>query len=469
MARLPVPGPQLSEAATGLELPAPPLPAAERDVLERLWAAGHAAYVVGGSLRDHLLGLSADDWDVATDALPERLLELLPDARYENRFGTVVASDVEVTTFRRDHRYGDHRRPDAVTFTDSLTEDLCRRDFTINAIGWGRSARSDPTDLGWVDPTSGLVDLRAGLIRAVGEPSARFDEDALRLVRAVRIAALLGFSIEDRTRDALEAHAADVRFVAQERIGREFARLMAIRPPSRGFRLLAESGLLLPLFPELAAQRGVAQDKVPGADLWDHCLATLDGAAELSPENARLHLAALLHDTGKPESFADGRFPGHDEAGARIARAFLGRLAWDGRTIGWVERLVRWHMFTYEASWSDAAVRRFMRRVGPDLVDDLLLLRAADNMGSGLPADAGRLAELRARVGQVRDEGAPLSLRDLAVNGDDLLHELDRAPGPWLGTLLDRMLESVIADPSRNTRERLLADAHSMMPGPEEA
>jgi tRNA nucleotidyltransferase (CCA-adding enzyme) len=211
----------------------------------------------------------------------------------------------------------------------------------------------------------------------------------------------------------------------------------------------------------------VPQDKIPGHDLWEHTLATLDAAASLAPDREVPKLAALLHDVGKPETFADGRFFGHDEAGARIAREVLARLAFPARAIDHVCRLIRHHMFSYEPTWSDAAVRRFMRRVGDGLpedrldavVDDLLDLRRADNLGSGRPIDSGGVDELRARVRAQREAGAPLTLRQLAVDGHDLQQELERPPGPWLGRLLDRLLESVVADPARNTRVRLMADA----------
>jgi tRNA nucleotidyltransferase/poly(A) polymerase len=453
----PVDPPAPIDPPAPVERPAPALPDPVRSLLERLWSAGHAAHVVGGALRDELLGRPGADWDVATDARPERILELFPGGTYQNRFGTVLADRVEVTTFRRDHAYGDHRRPDAVTFTDSIEEDLARRDFTINAIAWGRSGGS--TDASWVDPADGLADLKARLVRAVGDPNARFDEDALRLVRAARIAAQLGFEIEPATRAQMQAHAADVRYLASERVGQELRKLLTARPPSSGLRILAETDLLAPLFPELAAQRGVPQDKIAGHDLWDHCLATLDAAADIAPGDEGLLLAALLHDTGKPDTFADGRFLGHDEAGARISLAFLARLGHPSRMATRVARLVRCHMFRYEPAWSDAAVRRFMRRVGVDLVDDLIALRAADNVGSGLPPEAGGLAELRSRVEQERMSRAPLSLRDLAVDGRDLLEALGRPPGPWVGLMLERLLESVVADPSRNRREILLNDA----------
>lgn len=438
-----------------------PVPDSVHDVLARLWQSGHAAYVVGGGVRDTLLNRRVVDWDVATDAAPERIRALFSNGKYENRFGTVVVpssgTNVEVTTFRRDHQYADHRRPDSVTFTNSVDEDLARRDFTVNAIAWGRAA--GVPDEHWVDPTNGRSDLAAHLLRAVGEPAARFDEDGLRLLRAARLAAELQFEVEPRTRTGMAATAQTVAWVSAERVGAELRRMVAADPPSAAFRILAETGVLAHALPELAAQIGIAQDKIPGHDLWDHCLATADAAAQIDRENSRLRLAALLHDIGKPATLADGHFIGHDAEGARLAASLLGRLAFPRREAEQVSALIGQHMFSYEPRWSGAAVRRFVRRVGRELVDDLLKLRAADNVGSGLPREAGRLDELRQRIDAELRANPPLELRDLAVRGDDLIEHLRMTPGPELGALLDRLLGLVIADPAQNTRAALLAHA----------
>ena len=432
-----------------------------RAVLEALWRSGHAAYLVGGCVRDELLERPVADWDVATDARPERTRELFPSGRYENRFGTVTVAtgkrNVEITTFRRDHHYGDHRRPDSVTFSDEIGEDLVRRDFTVNAIAWGRSADDPRSAL--VDPTDGLADLQRAVLRAVGDPAVRFDEDALRLLRAARLAAQLHFEIERQTRAAMKKSAGLVRWVSQERIGAELRRMVAADPPSTAFEILSKSSLLQYALPELAAQRGVPQDKQPGHDLWDHCLATVDAAAAIDPDNQLLRLAALLHDIGKPGTSAGGHFIGHDQEGARLAEALLTRLAFPRREVERVARLIAEHMFSYERRWTSAAVRRFIHRVGPDMVDELLELREADNLGSGLPASAGYVDELRRRVHDELATHPPLDLHDLAISGDDLIAELAIRPGPLVGKLLDRLLSSVIADPARNRRELLLEDA----------
>jgi tRNA nucleotidyltransferase/poly(A) polymerase len=445
-------------------------PAAVIGVLNALWQSGHAAYLVGGGVRDELLGRPVTDWDVATDARPDRLLELFAAGHYENRFGTVTvpaeALAVEVTTFRRDHQYADHRRPDSVTFSDSLEEDLARRDFTVNAIAWGRAggaAAAGADRPHWADPTGGLADLDLRVLRAVGDPATRFDEDALRLLRGARLAAQLGFEIEPMTLAAMSATAETVRYVSSERIGAELHKMLAADPPSRALAILAETGVLSHSLPELAAQRGVAQDKAPGMDLWAHCLATVDAAARLDPANPRLRLAALVHDIGKPGTLADGHFIGHDTEGARLAELMLSHLAFPRRDVEAVADLVRYHMFSYEPRWSGAAVRRFIRRVGRDLVGDLLSLRAADNLGSGLPADAGHLDELRRRVAAELAAGAPLSLRELAIHGDDLVAELSIAAGPVVGRLLAHLLDQVLAEPALNSRAGLLAEARKWL------
>lgn len=449
-----------------MEPPAPPqVPQGVRDVLESLWSSGYAAFVVGGGVRDMLLERAVTDWDVATDALPEVTHGIFPGSSYTNRFGTVTVRaaelprGVEVTTFRQDHRYADHRRPDTVTFTDSLEDDLARRDFTINAIAWGRAPGRESVSAHWVDPTEGIGDLRAGVLRAVGDPETRFDEDALRLLRAARFAAQLGFDIEPRTRAAMTATAETAHWISNERIGGEVRRMVAANPPSTAFAILAETGVLAHVVPELDAQRGVPQDKVTGHDLWGHSLATLDAAAALDADNELLRLAALLHDVGKPPTFADGHFIGHDREGAQLAEGILTRFAFPRPQVEHVAALVRHHMFSYERRWSGAAVRRFIRRIGRDLVGDLIALRRADNVGSGLSANAGYIDELESRITAELEAGAPLTLRELAINGDELVDSLGLTPGPIVGELLERLLGSVIADPSRNTKSILLTEA----------
>jgi tRNA nucleotidyltransferase (CCA-adding enzyme) len=439
--------------------------------MDRLWTHGHAAFVVGGSVRDALLGRPADDWDLATDARPDRLLAVFPGAVYENQFGTVAVREGdavhEVTTFRSDHDYADFRRPHRVEFGDDIELDLGRRDFTVNAIAWGASARAvngSPTatrpEPGIVDPFNGVADVDARLLRAVGHPPARFSEDALRMVRAVRLAAVLDFSIEPATLEAIQANASLAAHVSGERVAAELGKLLAVERPSAGLRLMAETGLLAVVLPELDAQRGVAQNKIEGEDLFDHTLRTIDAAPAGRPV---VRLAALLHDVGKPATIDDGPFRGHEAVGAAMAEQLLDRLHLPRSSVSRVVHLVRNHMFTYEPEWGDAGVRRFIQRVGTDAIDDLFTLREADNVGSGVPVDAHHLAHFQARVEAELAASVVLDRSRLAIDGDDLMTELGLPAGPRLGRILDDLLDRVIADPRLNDRATLLLLAESML------
>jgi len=461
VAHVPVPGSQLTGRPSEIESA---IPAAARDLLDTLWSGGDAAYVVGGSLRDVLLGRSPADWDLASNALPERLVQTFPGAVYENRFGTVAVrrdgETFEITTFRTDHDYADFRRPHRVEFGDTIELDLARRDFTVNAMAWGARPGEQPA---LVDPYRGTDDVASRLIRAVGEPVARFEEDALRMVRAVRLAATLDFEIEPRTLAAIEAKADLVHHLSGERIAAELDKLLGIPRPSVGLRMLSDTGLLAGISPELAAQHGIPQNKVEDEDLWDHTLRSVDAASAVRPV---VRLAALLHDIGKPATFADGRFVGHDVVGADLADRLLERLRYPRAVRDRVVALVRQHMFGYEPTWSDAAVRRFIGKlgtIGDGALDELLALRAADNAGSGLPPDAGRLDELRDRVATQQAAELVLDRAGLAVDGDDLKTELGLAEGPRLGRILDDLVEQVIADPALNDRPTLLLLAQAAL------
>jgi tRNA nucleotidyltransferase (CCA-adding enzyme) len=397
-------------------------------VLATLWEAGHGAYLVGGGVRDAFLGLDISDWDVATDARPERILGIFPGSAYQNRFGTVLARGLEITTFRRDHRYADHRRPDSITFSQDIYEDLARRDLTINAIAWGRRGPDAATRL--IDPADGQGDLDARLVRAVGDPGRRFDEDALRLLRAVRIAARLDFAIEPLTKRAMLAHAADIEWVSEERIGSELRRMLHAGAPSRAVRLMRETGILATTLPEL--------DGLTTAAL-DDTLVGLDAVAAGQPDNERLALAALLGDIG-PET----------------ARITLARLRVGGRDIDAICALIAAAPDPYDPNWSDPAVRRYMGRVHPELLDDLLALRAAR---SSTDEGAARETELARRIAAQRAADSPLTIAELAIDGRDLRETLGIPEGPTIGAILERLLTDVIEEPSLNTRLTLLTRA----------
>ena len=438
------------------------VPPAVHALLDRLVEAGHAAYLVGGSLRDLLLGRPPSDWDMATDARPDRLVALLPGAVYENRFGTVAvrrdAEVFEITTFRFEHDYADFRRPHRVEFGDEIESDLARRDFTVNALAWGRRADDEPNAL--VDPCGGREDLAAGVLRAVGDPDARFREDALRMVRAVRLAAALGFAIEPATLAAITRNAALVAHLSGERIGAELEKLLAAPRPSVGLALAQETGLLAVISPELAAQRGVPQNKTPGEDLWDHTLRTVDAAPAGRPI---VRLAALVHDIGKPATLADGHFPRHDQVGAELADGLLRRLRAPRAAAEDVVHLVAHHMFTVDPDATDAAIRRFILRIGAEHLDALFALRRADDIGSGADPDDPATLALRARIDRELHAAHPLDRTALAVDGTDLMAELALEPGPGLGRVIGELLDRVIADPGLNERGSLLLLAQGIL------
>jgi tRNA nucleotidyltransferase (CCA-adding enzyme) len=431
-------------------------------MLDELRAAGYAAYVVGGSLRDVLLDRSPEDWDLATDARPDVLVQRTPGAAYENRFGTVAVRRrelvFEITTFRIEHEYADFRRPHRVEFGDRIEADLARRDFTVNALAWGRTADEPRQRL--VDPFDGLADLDAMWLRAVGNPDLRFREDALRMVRAVRFVATLGLTVEPVTLAAISSNARLVEHLSGERIAAELARLLAAPRPSTGLDLAHAAGLVEVISPELAAQRGIPQAKVQGEDLWDHTLRTVDAAPADRPI---VRLAALLHDIGKPATFADGHFHEHDTVGARQADVLLRRLRYPKAVTDEVVELVRHHMFPIDPDATDAAIRRFIRRIGPARTEALFALRRADDIGSGVDPDAAAMVTFRQRVAAEIAAGAALDRHALAIDGNDLIHELGLVPGPALGRLLDGLTERVIADPALNERGSLLLLAQGML------
>jgi tRNA nucleotidyltransferase (CCA-adding enzyme) len=460
VAQLPLPGrpgeAQLSEADRLVlgDLPQPVV-----DLLARLAEHGHTAVLVGGCLRDLLRGFRPNDWDVATSAPPEAVAVLFPGASWENRFGTVTVLEpirVEVTTFRVEGGYRDQRRPDEVRWGSSVEEDLARRDFTMNAIAWL------PTDLEsragrLIDPFGGAGDLRAGLLRAVGEPRRRFEEDALRLLRAVRFVACLDLQLDPPTESAIRALAPTAASVSGERVRDELLRILTCRDsPSVAFVLMERLGLLSVLFAELAALRGIPQGKALAGDALEHSLRTADALPRADPT---LRLAGLLHDLGKATTMADGHFTGHEEVGAELSDAVMRRLRFANAEIERVVHLVREHMFAYTPEWTDAAVRRFIRRVGVEALDDLFALREADAAASG--GEVG-LDQLRARVAAEVGR-SPMEQRQLAIDGNDLQQRLELEPGPLIGLLLGRLLDAVLEDPSRNEPEELLRIAREVL------
>jgi putative nucleotidyltransferase with HDIG domain len=445
------------------------LPADVATVLKTLAAAGHEAALVGGCVRDLVRGLHPDDWDVATDAPPETVAGLFPDTTWANIFGTVTVRsgpmEVEVTTYRSESGYTDGRRPDEVRWGTELTDDLGRRDFTINAMAWV------PDDLAagrghLVDPFGGREDLSTGLLRAVGDPERRFTEDALRLLRGVRFTTTLGLRLDPATEAAMARLADAAGRLSGERIRDELLRLLAFNGATApAFLLMERLGILAVILPELAALRGVEQGKLLGGDALDHSLRAADALPATDPT---LRLAGLLHDVGKARTGAGGHFIGHETVGAELVGQRLEALALPRADIERVSHLVRHHMILYSPDWTDAAVRRFIRRIGPGRsMTDLFALRRADTAASAGPeARDAAAAELEARVAALAST-AVLSVSELAVDGTDLMRELGVEPGPEVGRLLDLLLQAALDDPRRNDRNtllRLAREAHGSSP-----
>jgi tRNA nucleotidyltransferase (CCA-adding enzyme) len=445
------------------------LTAVPPDVLqlcERLRSRGKRAWIVGGCVRDLLIGRTANDWDIATDARPNELLAAFPRAiptGIEHGTITVVKDGhhYEVTTLRGEGTYSDGRRPDWVQFVDDITADLGRRDFTVNAIAL------DPLDGKVIDPFDGRGDLARGVLRAVGDPRERFNEDGLRVLRAARFVATLELALDPQTEAAIRPTLDTYRKVAHERVRDEWVKTMKARTPSRAFDVMRRTGILEVTCPELLEGVGMEQNRWHAYDVWRHGLECMDAC----PGDPILRVAALLHDVGKPRTRAwsdktqDYTFYDHDQVGAEIAEPIAARLRFSNDERARIVSLVRHHLFHYSDEWTDTAVRRWIRRVGPERVDDLYALNEADVRAKGrdFEPDIEALARLKAHVARMLAEGAALSTRDLKVNGRDLMSALELKPGPIIGQLLDALLEAVTNDPAINERDALLAHAREYL------
>jgi poly(A) polymerase/tRNA nucleotidyltransferase (CCA-adding enzyme) len=403
------------------------IPRVVKDFSSFFAEAGFQCYLVGGAVRDMLLGGLVQDFDIATDALPEDVTRIFRRVIPTGiKHGTVTVlfkgTRFEVTTFRIDQEYRDGRRPDAVLFTPSIEEDLKRRDFTINAIAY------DLPHHHLLDPHDGRRDLKAGIIRAIGDPLQRFQEDGLRPIRACRFAAQFRFEIEEDTFAGISRSIDTVKMVSAERIRDELVRLLEAQIPSVGFSLLDSCGLLRFIIPELTACKNVEQGDLHQYDLFHHLLYACDVAPE--------------------------------QRSAELAEKILRRLRFSNHLIKRIGHLVGQHMFHYEAQWTDAAVRRFVARVGEQNIPDILSLRRADQLaivGKYFVSDS--LLSLEKRIEEVLAEDRALALKDLAINGDDIIRELQIPGGPKVGIILNALLESVLDDPRQNDRETLLGIA----------
>ncbi|PIR89266.1 MAG: hypothetical protein COU07_02285 [Candidatus Harrisonbacteria bacterium CG10_big_fil_rev_8_21_14_0_10_40_38] len=453
-------------------------------VAKTLTESGFQAYLVGGCVRDMILGKEPKDWDIATNAKPDEVQKVFPDSVYENSFGTVgvkirsgednngdgdgETKIVEVTTFRLEGKYTDARHPDEIKFADTIEEDLGRRDFTVNAIALeiknakiknqNESSKLKDGDFKLIDPYNGQHDLEAKLIKAVGDPQKRFSEDALRLLRAVRFSVELGFEIEKETADALRKNSHLLERIAKERIRDEFVKLIMSPDAAGGVTALYSFGLLKYILPELEDGIGVLQNKHHVFTVFEHNLRALKYSASKN-YSLVVRLASLLHDVGKPKTKKgdgpDSTFYGHQVVGERMAVKALSRLHFSQDIIQSVALLVREHMFVYDPdAVTLAGVRRLVRRVGSENVDDLFRVREADRIGSGVPkAQPYRLRHLRAMVEKVQQD--PIHPKMIALRGDELMKVLDIPPGPKVGKILLILLEDVLDDPLRNEKSFL--------------
>ncbi len=459
-----------------MQLDATLIPPSVSRATEALEKAGFEAWIVGGCVRDLLLKRQPNDWDLTTNATPEDIQAVFPKTYYTNEFGTVGVVDeeatdptlkiIEVTPYRLEGKYSDARRPDNVTFSQKLEDDLKRRDFTINALAYSTSLKKV------VDLYDGIKDIKDNLLRAVGEPVDRFEEDALRIIRAIRLAAELDFSIEPQTQEAMLKTASRLGKISKERIRDEFVRILNSTKPMKALILAQSMGILQYIAPEIEKGMGVEQNQAHSFDVFEHNLRALQHAADKG-WSFGVRLAALLHDVGKPKARRwsddkhDWTFHGHEVVGARMARKILEDLRFSRETIENVEKLVRWHMFFSDPDKITlSAVRRIVRNVGREHIEALIELRICDRIGTGRPKEQPfRLRKYQAMIEQaLRD---PISVGMLALDGKGLMEATGEKPGPKIGWVLHALLEEVLDDPARNTEEYLVNRSKELLLLPE--
>ena len=367
---------------------------------------------------------------------------------------------VEITTFRSDGNYSDGRHPDRVEYTASIEDDLPRRDLTINAMAY------NVLDGALIDMFDGMKDIKNKIIRSVGNPYERFTEDGLRIMRAIRFATKLNFNIEKETFDAICRSTGMLASIAYERIREEFNGILISDNPFRGIELLRKTGILALIMPELMQGFGVSQNKFHKYDVYYHILHTIQAVEPLETEELTLlvRLAALFHDIAKPmvqkkvSKQEEPVYYNHEVVGANVAKKIMKRLKYSNAEIDFVALLVRQHMFYYQDEWTDGAVRRFMRAVGIENIKPLLKLREADRLGSGNRKDkeSKAIPKLLARIDKIIKEENAITVKDLKINGNDLMKEFNLKPGPIIGKILNYLLDLILDEPNLNDKEKLI-------------
>jgi len=433
-----------------------------KNINENLEKAGFQSYIVGGCVRDLLRDVEPSDWDIATDAKPEKIAGIFPDNFINNKFGTVTVitkaknprlKEVEITPYRIDEEYSDKRHPDKIKWTKDIEEDLSRRDFTVNAL----AGRLEGRNLKIIDLFEGKKDLENKMIRAVGEPGERFNEDALRLMRAVRFAVTLGrkWKIEKKTREAIKEKASLLKFISKERIRDELVKIIMSPFGARGIERLRRLGLLKYIIPELEEGFGIDQNKHHIYQIYQHNLLSLNYACQ-KDYSLEVRLAALLHDVGKPQTKEgegkDATFYNHEIVGAKMAYDILNGLKFSKKEVKKITKLVRYHLFYYNVDEvGESSVRRLLRRVGEENVEDLMEVRYSDRIGSGVPkAEPYKLRHLKYMFEKINKD--PISVKKLKVGGKEIMNILNIEPGPKIGRILTVLLGEVLGDPAKNNR-----------------
>ncbi len=439
------------------------IPKEVKQIIAGLNKAGFEAYIVGGCVRDFLRGVEPQDWDVTTNAKPEEIQKVFPNSFYENNFLTVTArtksknpklAEIEITTYRLEAKYSDKRHPDEVKYAKTLEDDLARRDFTINAMALEMKGVKKNV----IDPFDGQKDLKDKIIRTVGKPEERFNEDALRMLRAARFATTLGFEIEKKTAEAIKENCLWLEAISKERIRDEFVKIIMADKAADGVELLRELKLLKYIVPELLDNYGVSQNKHHIYDCYQHAIKSLEFAAK-KKFNMYVRLAALLHDIAKPIVKAgqgeEATFYNHEIVGAKITFQILNNLKFSKKEVEKITKLVRYHLFYYNVGEvGDSSVRRLVRNMGPENMEELLQVRYADRIGSGVPkAEPYKLRHLKYLIEKVSQD--PISAKMLKIDGNDLIKLLNLQPGPRIGQILDILLGYVLDDPKNNSKEFL--------------